>query len=129
MSVTEIPVEDMIRLLCEHALVTEYATNPIGNLALRLFRDHLVEVGGIKLGDLEEFMQTCPESIIPGIITVAKKSVQAGLIKTYFADLGKESYMKDKLICDYLQMKYEDDRLDEIIKDEAFAPAINAQPL
>lgn len=129
MRALEIPVEDMIRLLCEHALVTEYSTNPIGNLALRLFRAHLVEVGEVSLGDLEEFMQTCPESFIPGVIEIAKKSIQTGLIKSYFADLGKEPYMKDKLICDYLQMRYEDAKLDEIIQDEAFAPAINAQPL
>ena len=129
MNSLDIPVEDMVRLLCEHALETEYATNPIGNLALRLFRSHLLEVGELSLGGLEEFMRTCPGSIIPGIVEVVRKNAQAGLVKAYFSELGKDSYMKDKLICDYLQAKYEDDRLDEIIADEVFQPALNAQPL
>lgn len=128
MNTLDIPVEDMIRLICEHALVTEYATNPIGNLALRLFRSHLVEIGEISLGDLEEFMRNCPGSIVPGIVAVTRK-MDPRLIRVYFADLGKESCLKDKLLCDYLEMKYEEDRLDEIIADEAFRPAINSQPV
>lgn len=129
MSVIDLPVEDMIRLICEHALLSEYATNPIGNLALREFRSHLVEVGEVRLGDLEEFVQTCPDSIIPGIVTSVKNALDPNLVRAYFSELGMATFMKDKMICDYLQMRYEDDRLDEIIKDEAFMPAINARPV
>ena len=130
----EIPVEDMIRLLCEHALVTEYATNPIGNLALRCFRTQLLELGELPLGSIEEFMRSCPESIVPMIVEIARKNLQPKLVQAYFADIGKEIFMKDKLICDYLQSKCDEYRLDRMIEEEEFAQneltgVLNIRPL
>ena len=128
MSVLDIPVDDMIRLICEHALVTEYATNPIGNLALRKSRSHLLAISELSLGDLDDFVKNCPESIIPGIIK-AVRNLGRDFIGECFSDLGADSCMKDRIICDYLDARYEENIIDDLIEDEAFFPTINARPL
>ena len=125
----KVVLEEAVILLCEHALINEYAVNPIGNLALRLQRTRILDFIESESKDIDAYIADLPRSIIPEIVEVALEHISPRLIALWVKQIKKERIWTGKITCDFLQNMVEDRELGQLIQEAELPVAINTKPL